>query len=127
MLYVDTNILIYFLEGGVHSKRIADILTTNQSEGGYLLCSALGITEFLSGTNSKNAKEVLYSTPLLTFTDISTNLAETAAGLQKKHQLKIGDALHLSTAVEQGCKSFFTNDLKLAKVASKYLNVIDLQ
>ncbi len=122
MVYVDTNILIYLLEGKEWSHPIADKLTALSLP---LKTSALTITEFLSGAiNFEDARASLYQMPSLVFIKVNEPIAERAADLQKNHGLKIGDALHLATAIEGDCTYFFTNDLKLAKAAGKYLAVL---
>lgn len=127
MLYLDTNILIYLLEG--HPKygpAVVKILEQAAADGQALSTSALTITEFLAGTKSTNAA-VLDQIPRLTFVLVSEEIAKRAGLLQQNHSsLKIGDALHLATALQGKAKLFVTNDALLAKVAQHYMTTQSL-
>ena len=39
---------------------------------------------------------------------------ERACQIRARHNFKLGDALHVATAIEGGCGAFLTNDLRLA-------------
>lgn len=123
MIYLDTNILVYLLESRKQAQFIAQTLTDADQP---VATSVLTITEFLCGVSDPSAKHALYSVPTLTFIDVDTDIAEHAATLQKKHNLKIGDAIHLATALNKKSKALFTNDLKLAQVAKLYVEVLSL-
>lgn len=123
MIYLDTNILIYLLESREQARFIAQTLTDADQS---VITSTLTITEFLSGVDDSSAKEALYGVSTLSFIGVDVSVAEHAAELQKKHGLKIGDAIHLASAIEAMSKSFFTNDMKLARTAKQYLDVITL-
>jgi predicted nucleic acid-binding protein len=125
LLYIDTNILIYLLERHEpYGAQVADILEAHANDGGELITSTITITEFLAGTMSSNAT-IIHTIPRLDFVALDEALAEQAAMIQRKTNIKIGDAIHLATAVQQQA-SFFTNDKPLAKIAKKYLSVQDL-
>lgn len=53
---------------------------------------------------------------------IDDNVFARALNLRIKHKIKTPDALHLATAIENGCSEFWTNDDRLNKVA-KHLAV----
>ena len=126
MLYVDTNILIYLFEShDPYSKKVASILEEATNNGKQLVTSAITVTEFLAGTTSSSL-ETLHKVPKLNFISVDENLAEQAAILQRENNVKIGDSIHLATAIEQKAEAFFTNDKKLIKVVEKYISVISL-
>ncbi len=124
MLYLDTNILIYLFElHDPYSKKVATILEEFTESGKQLLTSAITVTEFLAGTTSSSL-ETLHRVPRLNIIPVDENLAEQAANLQRKNSIKIGDSIHLATAIQQKTEAFFTNDKKLTKIVEKYIPVI---
>lgn len=127
MTYLDTNILIYLMEGHPqYAQAVARELEKLAGQNGIFITSALTITEFLAGTASSNLI-TLQKLPRLRFVILNEILAEHAANLQRKHQgLQIGDAVHLATAIQEGAKLFFTNDKVLIKVVAEYIKVQSL-
>ncbi len=123
MVYVDTNILIYLLEDtGDTSTKTADIFERLKSQGHVFASSVLSITEFMAGTTG-GTLEMLRSIPGLSFHQIEESVATKAALLQRESTLRIGDALHLATALDMNCEVLFTNDKKFSKIAATYIKV----
>lgn len=50
---------------------------------------------------------------------------EQATLLRAKSQLKTPDALHLSAAIQAGCREFWTDDKQLKTTANHHLEVVD--
>lgn len=124
MVYLDTNILIYLMEGHPqYGTQIAAALEELTGQNDMLITSAITVTEFLAGTSSSSLV-TLQQVPKLKLVGFDETLAEQAAVLQRKHSsLQIGDAIHLATALQQQTTLFFTNDKSLAKIIAKYLKV----
>ena len=123
MVYVDTNILIYLLEDtGAVSAKTADIFELLKSQRHEFASSVLTITEFMAGTTG-GSFEMLQSIPGLSFHDIDESISVEAALLQRGSTLRIGDALHLATALSLNCDILFTNDKKFSKIAAKRIMV----
>ena len=126
MLYLDTNVLIYLFElHDPYSKNVATILEEFTDRGKQLVTSAVTVIEFLAGT-TLSSLETLHKVPKLNIIPVDENLAEQAANLQRNNSIKIGDSIHLATAVQQKAEAFFTNDKRLIKVVEKYMSVISL-
>ena len=122
MLYLDTNIFIYLLEGHeTYAEAVANVLDEYALSDDSLLTSTITIIEFLAGTDSA-ALSLLQQVPRLEFIVLDESLAERAALLQKEEGLQIGDAIHLATAIQQQA-DFFTNDKILARAAKRYMRV----
>ena len=49
---------------------------------------------------------------------------DLATDLRARHGLKTPDALHLATALEQGCDEFWTRDRRLESAAGTHLRVL---
>ena len=126
MLYIDTNILIYLFElHDPYSKKVATILEEFTDGNKQLVTSAVTVTEFLAGTTLSNL-ETLHKVPKLNIVPVDENLAEQSAILQRKNGIKIGDSIHLATAIQQKAEAFFTNDKRLTMIVEKYMSVINL-
>lgn len=123
MVYIDTNILIYLFEDHPdYGRKVADELTSLKEQNQPLICSTLLIAECLAGTNGVTLA-TLNNTANLHFVHLDEVMAEKAASLQQETSLRIGDAIHLATALVQEADMLFTNDLPFAKIAAKYLPV----
>lgn len=110
MLYIDTNILIYLFElHDPYSKKVATILEEFTNDGKQLATSAVTVTEFLEGA-TQSSLEIVHKVPRLNIIPFDENLAEQAAILQRKSGIKIGDSIHLATAIQQKSEAFFTNN-----------------
>lgn len=127
MVYIDTNILVYLLEQHPDfSKRVADILEEAAENGETFVTSAITVTEFLAGTHDSTLA-TLQQVPRLQFVSLDETLAEQAALLERKDGLRIGDAIHLATALKQEVSLLFTHDKQFAKAAQKYVAIRDLE
>lgn len=122
MIYIDTNILIYLLEGHAHyGNQVAAVLDELTKQGHTLATSVITVTEFLAGTSSSRL-ETLQQVPRLDFVILDETIAEQAAVLRRKHpSLQIGDAIHIATALRGQATLFFTNDRPLAQVTAEYV------
>ncbi len=122
MIYIDTNIFIYLFEQhpdfGEKVVQTIDALRENNQ----LICSALTVTECLAQVTEVTLDTFL-AMPGLHMAILDANLAAEAGHLQRETHLRIGDAIHLATAVQYKAELFFTNDKQLAKIAAKYLAV----
>jgi predicted nucleic acid-binding protein len=126
MTYLDTNILIYLLEKHEpYSSRVAEALEQLALANDTFVTSTISITEFLAGTVA-STMHVLHTVPRLQFVPLTEELAEKAALLQRKTQLKLGDAIHVATALAWQADTFFSNDRQLNKIVTNYLTVKQL-
>jgi len=48
--------------------------------------------------------------------DVDGMIAERAADLRARYNLRTPDAIHIATAIVAGCDAFLTNDLALRRV-----------
>jgi predicted nucleic acid-binding protein len=52
-------------------------------------------------------------------------VAEKAAELRARHNLRTPDALHVATAIEYGCDTILTNDRGIARVSDIRVLILD--
>ena len=117
MIYVDSNIFIYLLEGNATFGRLASKKLT----GKQIITSTLTITECLASTKNQFTPDLLTRMPGLSLLAVNSAVATKAGELRRLHNIGLGDALHLATALAEGASSLLTNDKAFAKIAVAYL------
>jgi predicted nucleic acid-binding protein len=60
-------------------------------------------------------RRILLQAPGLTTVPVDEDIAEAAAGMRARHNLRTPDAIQLATASSAGASWFLTNDAELAK------------
>jgi len=70
-------------------------------------------------------RRLLQNTQHITLKPVTDSIAERAADLRQRYNLKTPDALHLATAIDQACEAFLTNDLTLRRVTELRVLVLD--
>jgi len=56
---------------------------------------------------------------------VTAQIAETAASLRSRYNIRTPDALHLATALDAGCAAFLTSDLGLKRVTEITILVLE--
>ncbi|WP_427365459.1 type II toxin-antitoxin system VapC family toxin [Candidatus Caldatribacterium saccharofermentans] len=123
-VFVDTNILIYFLEQ--HERFFSRVrhLFLKAEKGEIVLCtSSLSYFEVLIPVVAKkdHALRAGYhylfrGFPGLQVYPIDTEAAEKGAEIRVKYNLKTPDALQVGCALAAQCQEFFTADRALTRV-----------
>jgi predicted nucleic acid-binding protein len=62
-------------------------------------------------------RDILLQSPALTAIALDEGIAEEAAGLRARHNLRTPDAIQLATAIRSGASWFLTNDAELANLS----------
>jgi predicted nucleic acid-binding protein len=62
-------------------------------------------------------RSILLQSPALTAIPLDEGIAEEAAGLRARHNLRTPDAIQIATAIRSGASWFLTNDADLANVS----------
>ena len=70
-------------------------------------------------------KDILLHSSHIRTLDITPDIAEKAAELRAKHNLKTPDAIQIATAISVGATTFLTNDLRLRSVTGISILVLD--
>jgi predicted nucleic acid-binding protein len=128
---LDSNILIYLLEGdgplADGAARVLDALSRGDADG---VMASVGVTEILAGpardgeaSGFERTAAALREMPI-TVVAFDHSLAEDAAWLRGALGVSMTDAIHLATARRAGATAFITNDRRLRSIAR--LEVIDL-
>jgi predicted nucleic acid-binding protein len=70
-------------------------------------------------------RELLTQTDHVALISVTPDLAEKAAFLRARYNLRTPDALHLAATIESGCDAFLTNDFGLKRVTELRVLVLD--
>jgi len=116
-IYVDANILIYFIDAeGDFAERAADFFRRSHEAGARLVTSELTMAECLykPHRDGDGARVALYETAFksgfIALYPLSGDLAVRAAEVGGSLGLKLVDAIHYLSALEAGCDVFVTAD-----------------
>ncbi len=115
--YVDSNIIIYMVEGRTELKEVAvSALDQCLREGRLLVTSELSAAECLVGALRRDHRvahayrDLFDHEKFLSVVDVSRSIVRRAAELGAGLNLKLLDALHVATAEALACEIFLTND-----------------
>ena len=121
---LDSNILIYFIEGSpAYEKPIGKIFEAVRTGRNRGICSALTLLEVLVQPYRENNEELvnkfyglLTTFPNLSWMEMDVNTADLGAQLRAKYRLKTPDAILLATAIQFQATGFIGNDAQMKKV-----------
>lgn len=119
-VYLDTNIIIYAIEGyETYAGPIKALLRALTDGEIVAVTSELTVAEVLvKPKRDKNTKleeayqRFLRPTESLHTSPVTRELLEAAADIRANTTLKLPDAIHVATAIGEQCDSFLTNDVR---------------
>lgn len=117
-LGLDTDAIIYFVQNDlVHGAVLADVfsrISASQLDG---FTSTIALTETLvrplrlkDVAQQQKIKNLLLHSQNLYSITADTIVAEIAADLRARYNMRTPDALHAATAIHLGCEAFLTNN-----------------
>ena len=120
LIYLDSVVLIYSVEGEpARKKQVTILLADLLISGNRLAISDLCLLECYIRPIRDNNQILIsefdrsLSAPLFLKLPISSEVFQRATYYRASHRLELADALHLATAVLGGCEKFLTNDKHL--------------
>ena len=124
-LGVDTAPLVYLVEDHPAYADLAEAVFRRTAANGVYVCSTVvTLTEVLivpkraGRADLETAyRDLLLNNDNFTLLPVDVGVAERAADLRARYNLKTPDALQVATALENGCQAFLTNDAGLRRVA----------
>ncbi len=136
VVYLDTAPLIYFIEGHSTYQPILASLFDFNDKGGFslLLLLLLLLTSTITSTVTllevlvkplreeqagvaRQYRDILTTAPGIEVIDITAAIAENAARLRARYNLRTPDAIQLATSIGTGADYFLTNDHRLKVVS----------
>lgn len=129
----DTAPVIYFVEANpTYDALVTAIFQRVDDDEITAVTSVITLCEVLvhpirnQNTNlRKRYREILQNSPNFFTKSINSSIAETAAELRAKYNLRTPDALQIATALENNCDAFLCNDGGLKRVAELRIIVLD--
>jgi predicted nucleic acid-binding protein len=130
---LDTAPLIYFAEQNPTYLRIVRAFFQAMSRNEFqVVTSTLTLTEILvhpirdgNIELAEQYREILFNEENLITLPVSPAIAESAAQLRAKHNLRTPDAIQIATAIQEGATFFLTNDARLSSVLDLQVLVLD--
>ncbi len=130
---LDSNILIYFIEGipayQKLTRKIFESIEAGRNEG---ICSTLSLLEVLVQPYRNKDEErvnqfygLLTTYPHLNWIDMTLEIADQGAQLRARYKLKTPDAILLATAIQSEATGFIGNDKRLKKVTELEVMTFD--
>jgi predicted nucleic acid-binding protein len=123
-LYIDTAPLIYYIEE--HPTYVAQMdAITAAIDGGEVAAysSVITLTEVLTRPvklgNSQleeQYRHILLHSGAYHLIPVSTRIADNAARLRARYNLRTADALHVASAMDASCTTFLTNDHGIQRI-----------
>jgi predicted nucleic acid-binding protein len=131
-IYIDANVVIYFVEGNATFQGMAERVFAYVDEKAIpLITSEIALAECLYGAHRLERYElvgkyqwIFYKSNMIHLVPVGIGICETAAKLGAQNRLKLIDALHFATALGMGCDIFVTNDKGIKSINS--LRVVQL-
>lgn len=131
ILFLDTNIVIYVVEGNpAFAPKAVLRLAAAQSAGDSFTISDLTRMEGLVGPLKTNNTAVqtsfraFFSRPDVQVVAITAAVCDRAARIRATHNFKPMDALQLAAAVESGANIFLTADARLRSFTDLTVEVL---
>ena len=123
-LTLDTNVIIYFLNG---DSVVVDKLNLLRDKGASFIISTVTVAEILSYDRLTTTDLEIIKSFLLNFLIISVdlNIAKIAGKIRRSNKIKLGDALITATAMSQ-LSSLVTNDQVLSKKIKSFVKVFPI-
>jgi predicted nucleic acid-binding protein len=132
-LYVDSNVIIYYIEGDEQHQKMADAFFEYvEANGIILMTSEITVGECLYGAYKRERADsiekfnaIFEEVGIFHFVPVEMDIIKQAAksGGWKK-RLRMIDALHFASAIEAGCDALVTNDHDIHSTA--HMKVIQL-
>ena len=117
-LYINSNILIYLVEGNVELReRVLAAFNEMETHHITLYTSEITVTECLNGAYRAGTEELAHhylelmaTEDFITLLPVDFDVCIEAARLGAVHRLKTVDSIHLATATLAGCQALLSND-----------------
>ncbi len=124
-VFLDTAPLIYFIEGhSVYQDSLMEYFSANDNEDFVFITSSITLLEVLVKPLKEGKpklvaqyKRILLNSPGIKIFEISNEIAEQAALLRAKYNLRTPDALQIATSLVYKADYFLTNDHRLNTVS----------
>jgi uncharacterized protein len=129
MIYLDSYLLIYLIEGTARLKNEVEHAMT-EAAAPFCISAMVKCECLVRPSRDRDSRlRQRYMTLFNEFTsvDLPEAVYLQAAELRGRHGLRTPDALHLACAQHHGCDALWTNDARLARASSGLSHNLDLR
>jgi predicted nucleic acid-binding protein len=120
---LDTNPIVYILEGHALASKFEPIFADVQAGRIFAVVTPVTVAEVVSGplragkeALAQRYRSVLTSSPGWSLRALDADIAMLAARLRLRHRMKLPDAIQLATAIHEGCHALVSHDRDFSKV-----------
>lgn len=133
LLGIETAPFIYYTEHRVgYIEKMQSIFTHVRVRNIQVITSVITVTETLMKPLKEQDmdlvgayRRMLYSSEEIMLAPVTAQIADVAANLRARYNLRTPDALHVATAIVSGCDTFLTNDTGIKRVTEINVLVLD--
>ncbi|MFB2938632.1 type II toxin-antitoxin system VapC family toxin [Aerosakkonemataceae cyanobacterium BLCC-F154] len=130
---LDSAPLIYFIEQNPNYVEMMRFFFRALNRGEFrVITSVVTSTEVLvyplrqgNEALAQQYRDFLFNQPGITTLEVFPDIAEIAAQLRADYNLRIADAIQMSTAIREGAAFFLTNDARLPSLPGLTVLVLD--
>lgn len=132
-LYIETAPLIYYVEENpAFVAKMDAIIDAIEHSSIDAVSSVITLTEVLAqpmklgnASLEQEYRDILLNSGGFRLLPISAQIAEAAADLRARYNLRTPDALHIAAAINAGCDAFLTNDKDIRRVTEIVVWTLD--
>lgn len=128
-IFVDTNVLIYYVSNDIIKKSITKDLLINNED---IIVSSQVITEFMAVTTKKQILEyeqtIVFSNEFMDifdFVPISKDTIRLSFDITNKYKYSTWDSLIIASALESNCANLYTEDMQDGQIIEDRLTIIN--
>lgn len=130
---LDTSPFIYFVERNRPYVNVMREIFKRITDGDFKACSSvITLTEVLvqplrqeNQSLADEYRDLLYNGINFKLLPLNASIAQRAAELRAKYNLRTPDALQIAAALENACEAFLCNDKNLKKVTEIKVLILD--
>lgn len=130
---LDTSPFIYFVEQNpLYVDLMREVFKRITNGDFQASSSVITLTEVLvqplrqnNQTLADDYRDLLFNGTNFQLFSLTGSIAERAAELRAKHNLRTPDALQIATALENGCDAFLCNDNSLKRVTELQILILE--
>jgi predicted nucleic acid-binding protein len=132
-LYMDTAPLIYYVEENpIYVGKMDAIIEAVDAVSIAMVSSVITLTEVLpqpiragNAALEQEYRDILLHSMGYSLLPVTPQVAESAAELRARYNLRTPDALHVATALAAQCDAFLTNDAAIRRVTELRVLLLD--
>jgi predicted nucleic acid-binding protein len=132
-LYIETAPLIYYIEENpTYVAKMDAIMAAIEDRSIEAVSSVITLTEVLThpfklGDTQleQEYRNILLDSGGFRLLPVTSRIAESAADLRARYNLRTPDALHAATGIDARCDAFLTNDAGVKRVTEITVLVLD--